>query len=706
MPSRILKKIKRRWWPFRPGRVFGNFLPRLEELARLRIVPDSIYRRLRDANLVNKLNAIILVSAGPIIIILLIIFVLLYFQISSQIDQDMRQKMISVQKTFNYFERQTRVYAKMLAENPYIKKELLADTINSGPILRVCQQVQDSVFLDQITVHDRSGVVVVKSHDQVDFGAAEGEIEFIRSALRDGKNSARLRLEPEGLVLQNTVPVSFSGEIVGTITAGYILNHRFARRVRETTRANIFYTVNGKIISSSLGRVVPPRGKDANLEYTETNRSYSLTRKIDLWSPEGKKTDTVKLDFRAIPIVTRHAAKIKSASILVGLDQSQPRLYLTLLLTISVTLSAIIFFLALVFALKISRGIAHFAHKISQGMQAFQEGHHDTRLEILSRDELGTVAEGFNTMAAQLQLQILEIRDARDNLEEKVRERTRELESALREVTSLKDHQEGDYFLTSILMSPLFINNNHSEKVKTDYLVRQKKKFHFRGRRGEIGGDLCVTDQLNFERGGAYTFFFNGDAMGKSSQGAGGVLVCGTTLHSILNRSRGKTIRLDPVRWLANVYFELHKIFSTFDGSMLMSGVCGIVNEETGMMHYFNSEHPWTVLYRDGQASFIEEECMVKMGVNLPGIRLVIKKFQLEAGDILITGSDGRDDIIIEEKETEYGDPIINSDETLFLRRVEEAVGDLEKITHEIQARGKLTDDLSLLRVFYQPNPL
>lgn len=63
-------------------------------------------------------------------------------------------------------------------------------------------------------------------------------------------------------------------------------------------------------------------------------------------------------------------------------------------------------------------------------------------------------------------------------------------------------------------------------------------------------------------------------------------------------------------------------------------------------------------------------------------------------------GSDGRDDIDLSPNEPVRN---INEDEYLFLKHVEEAGGDLEKITEILTNLGTLTDDLSLLRLTFQP---
>ncbi len=98
--------------------------------------------------------------------------------------------------------------------------------------------------------------------------------------------------------------------------------------------------------------------------------------------------------------------------------------------------------------------------------------------------------------------------------------------------------------------------------------------------------------------------------MGKSIQGAGGALVLGVVFLSFIKRTQMivESQNKSPERWIKECFYELQTIFESFDGSMLVSVVLGLVEEDTGVLYYLNAEHPWTVLYRDENASFIEDE--------------------------------------------------------------------------------------------------
>lgn len=285
------------------------------------------------------------------------------------------------------------------------------------------------------------------------------------------------------------------------------------------------------------------------------------------------------------------------------------------------------------------------------------------------------------------------------NLEQKVKERTDELSTALKKVEEIRLRQDGDYFLTSLLIEPLAKNWATSKVLKIDFFIEQKKQFQYKNKKLMIGGDINISQSFNIG-GKQYTLFVNADAMGKSSQGAGGVLVFGTAFGVIMKRSKSlaANTNLTAVKFLSNTYKELHNVFLSFAGMMLMSMVMGIIEDETGLMYLINVEHPNTVLYRDAKSHFIEKRFTHhKLGSEgFESDRVQIHKVHLKKGDIIIAGSDGRDDVVINE---EIGQ--INEDENLFLSAVERGNGYLENIVNIVKANGKLMDDFSMIRIEY-----
>lgn len=340
------------------------------------------------------------------------------------------------------------------------------------------------------------------------------------------------------------------------------------------------------------------------------------------------------------------------------------------------------------------------------GLTEVNSGNLDIRLIPRVEDEIGFIARSFNKMARSIQAARKRLQQYADELEEKVKERTHELEKTLDAVNELKQQQDGDYFLTSLLIKPLGANKGNSENINVDFLLEQKKKFSFRRFKDEIGGDINIANRIRL-RDKSYTVFLNADAMGKSMQGAGGILVLGSVFESIIERTRIVAVMKEqsPERWLKNSFLELHKVFESFEGSRLVSSVIGLVEEDSGSLFYINAEHPWTTLYRDGKASFLENDLMFrKLGTTGLEGKISVKTFQMKPGDVVIAGSDGRDDLLLGMDQD--GGRIINHDETLFLKAVESGKGNLTAIYDSIVSIGALTDDLSLVRISYKEEGL
>jgi len=274
--------------------------------------------------------------------------------------------------------------------------------------------------------------------------------------------------------------------------------------------------------------------------------------------------------------------------------------------------------------------------------------------------------------------------------------------SALETVTSLKKQQDGDYYLTSLLIRPLAVNTvKQKSRVDISFYSEQKKKFEFKDRLFEIGGDINIAHTIHL-KGIECSVILNADAMGKSIQGAGGALVLGAVFQSIMDRTRAKEEyqNVYPERWMKETFIQLQKVFESFDGSMLVSVFLCVIENHNGAMYCVNAEHPQAVLLRRGKASFLPlEKQHRKLGTPDLNDKLSFGTFMLEPGDVVILGSDGRDDISL--GNTAAMGRKINEDEELFLRSAEKTQGTLQRLRDEIASHGEITDDLTMIRIAF-----
>lgn len=340
-----------------------------------------------------------------------------------------------------------------------------------------------------------------------------------------------------------------------------------------------------------------------------------------------------------------------------------------------------------------------------KGMGKVNSGALDTRVHVEVHDEIGFLTHSFNRMVSSVRIARRKLEEFAESLEAIVKLRTEELEQSLEQINTMKSRQDGDFYLASLLIHPLSSNGVHSDSLEIDFAMRQLKQFKFKRWEGEIGGDFCSAHSITLgDR--KMAVFINADAMGKSLQGAAGALIVGSVFESMVQRTRidPPSSNTMPEIWLRNAYLELQKIFLTFEGYMMVSMILGLIDESTGCFYYINAEHPLAILYKNEKAAFLKHDnaSTYKLGVHNAENRFRVTVNRLTPGDILIVGSDGRDDVVtaVDLK----GNRLINDSEERILSIVETSGGNLQEIIKNLVDYSELKDDLSLLRVLYIGN--
>ncbi|PJZ38185.1 stage II sporulation protein E [Leptospira levettii] len=578
------------------------------------------------------------------------------------------------QRELEFKEEKLRLLLEEITFNARTR-EILERGLNDRQVLQrelpYLQQILKRYGLSIFELGDSQGKVVFRVHRPKDFGDDKKNQPIIQNAL-NGQATAALEDGHSGLGFRLAAPLFGRG----TILIGQVVDDNFTKTISKDNRIHLAIFQEGKVktVGSDMIRMVMNENPDLLLEeqrFHFQNKPYYLVK---------------------IPYVGS-SQKIKQLVFHVMIDENEVESKTwkiwSFFVVASLVLCGVIFLISFLF----SRDMVEAIKLLTSAMVDLDQWKPET-LPTHRSDEIGQMGRVFVEMKEELA-------EHQNHLEEMVNQRTRELNDTLSEMQKMQEKQDGDYFLTSLLIKPLKGSFAKSETVSIQIFERQMKQFQFRNKQSEIGGDLSVSDSI-YLMGKKYTVFLNADAMGKSIQGAGGALVMGTVFKSIITRTQKLRYMQDrhPERWLKECFQEVHNVFISFDGHMLLSAILGLVDEETGTLYYINAEHPWIVLYRDGVASFLENEhSLRKIGfTEMSGDEVVIQIYPLRPGDVLILGSDGRDDLFVGHS---GGNRMINDDETVFLRHVTEGAGDLKEICRVMMLFGELTDDLSLMRISF-----
>ena len=133
---------------------------------------------------------------------------------------------------------------------------------------------------------------------------------------------------------------------------------------------------------------------------------------------------------------------------------------------------------------------------------------------------------------------------------------------------------------------------------------------------------------------------------------------------------------------------------------MMATAICGLLEEQQGVLYFVNAEHPRPVLYRDERVRYAmpDEFITQKFGMLSGPGPLQINVMSLKAGDILVMGSDGRQDILLNGRPEDE----VNEDPDLFLDFVKRGAGRPREIITRLLEVGQLADDISLMSLSYQ----
>ncbi|EMJ96095.1 SpoIIE family protein phosphatase [Leptospira alstonii] len=279
-------------------------------------------------------------------------------------------------------------------------------------------------------------------------------------------------------------------------------------------------------------------------------------------------------------------------------------------------------------------------------------------------------------------------------LETAIRNRTQELSSSLEEIRNLKEQQDGDYFLITLLFQPFLSKNLKTNFAEIDIHRKQFKSFQFKNRTYEIGGDVVLSERVLIS-GIPYQVLINADAMGKSLQGASGALIFCSIVKSFL-QTQDYEFR-NPENWLFLLYSNLQAVFESFDGSMLVSGILSLYQIETGDLFFINCEHPPIVIARNGKTNYLFETAVLrKIGFPDSDTKVKIEYYKLLPGDTILYGSDGREDLYIQDSSSRKQKSSVPD---VFFELIQNSIPDLEELESKISEKGALSDDLSFLRI-------
>jgi signal transduction histidine kinase len=274
----------------------------------------------------------------------------------------------------------------------------------AGVVADFQRDTEASIF----DVTDERGVVLVRGGRPGEYGIDISGSDLIREALTKRSVSGYI-IERRNAYRVAVVPIVVGGSLAGTLTLGKSVDSALAEALKETTRSEVVFTVDGEITSSTIpgsplrsilqkkirewrgtdsrsasvagrsGRGSPPPGpREGTLEVLPALGERFLALRGEVRGPEVGG----KLNYLLLRSLDQETAVVRR----IGAD-----------LLAAGAAAAI---LAVLLGLGVAAGITRPIRRLVQAANEMRVGNYEFPLNVRSRDEMGRLAEDFETMRA------------------------------------------------------------------------------------------------------------------------------------------------------------------------------------------------------------------------------------------------------------------------------------------------------------------
>lgn len=285
--------------------------------------------------------------------------------------------------------------ARIMSRNPEMSRLLSRHDI--GTLKELLKGYLDALDMDILAVVDKDSMMTGVSKSNVPL-EENPYFKIFKDAL-SGKSTVDIVRRKTGYTIRAVVPIRHQQEILGSVLIAYQLGDKFANEVKRLTKLDIALLEESEVIYSTL----------KSFKHLDTSIVIRIKQQPEL-KPYvfGAQIDATPYDLIIRPLYFE-GKDIRFSSIAI-LFSKQELLQMTQKMKHSIrlttgTLSIMILFLSLIFARTLSKPITELA-RVSE---TIAEGDLTMRARITSRDEIGALAQTFNTMAQSLEDRMKEI---------------------------------------------------------------------------------------------------------------------------------------------------------------------------------------------------------------------------------------------------------------------------------------------------------
>jgi len=341
------------------------------------------------------------ITSLPILAVLVVALLTVNFRVAAQqnrtVTSDLSRAALSFEKQMAHQGEELKRIGAVVARDPKFFAMLTLPRSERAigdfheTLAGVAADFQRDADAPIFDVTDEHGVVLVRGGRPGEYGIDISGSNLIREALArrmvsgyvvEGRNAYRVAV----------VPIVVGGSLVGTLTLGKSVDAALAQALKETTRSDVVFTVDGEITSSTI---------------PESPLRSILAEKSRTWRTGVQEPGTT---LEVLPVLGERFLALRGEVhgpeiggrlgylLLRSLDQETAvvrRIGADLLAA-----GAAAAVLAILLGLGVAAGVTRPIRRLVQAANEMRVGNYDFPLNVRSRDEMGRLAQDFEAMRA------------------------------------------------------------------------------------------------------------------------------------------------------------------------------------------------------------------------------------------------------------------------------------------------------------------
>ena len=359
------------------------------------------------ANLAAKIAA---VTSLPILAVLVAALLTVNFRVAAQqnrtVTADLSRAALSFEKQMMHQGEELKRIGTVVARDPKFFAVLTLPRADRGSadfhetLAGVAADFQRDADAPVFDVTDEHGVVLVRGERPEEYGIDISGSNLIREAMARRSVSGYI-VEGRNAYRVAVVPIIVGGTLYGTLTLGKSVDAALALALKESTRSDVVFTVDGEIASSTIPK--------SPLREMLAGKIRAWRRQVSTGRTEVEVLPAPRERFLALRGEVRGPEVGGSLGYVLLRSLDQETAVVRRIGGDLVAAGALAAILAVLLGLGVAAGVTRPIRRLVQAANEMRVGNYEFPLNVRSRDEMGRLASDFEAMRAAQREEIVRL---------------------------------------------------------------------------------------------------------------------------------------------------------------------------------------------------------------------------------------------------------------------------------------------------------